>query len=73
MSDSSIQLRDAANDFQPTTDFEDLRASLHALQSSFTRSWQERGVMLTVEERKTLLAEIRSLCAHLTDLTSSGC
>lgn len=73
MSDSLTSRQAAANDrdYEPT-DLDRMRATLYGLRAEFTRGWKDRGVLLTAKEQDLLLADVRELCAYLTDLTASG-
>jgi hypothetical protein len=68
-----IDGREASNVHEfPNNHASDIRADLTALRKSVSLAWQERGVMLTPEERKELRDEIQDLRRYLSDLTSSG-
>lgn len=43
--------------------------NLHSLRDQIVTAWQERGVLLSREERGQLQAEIMQTCEFLTDLT----
>lgn len=65
--------RDAPNVHEFTNNHaSDIRLDLAALRNSVTLAWQERGIMLTPDERKELRDEIQDLCRYLSDLTASG-
>lgn len=69
----SVDGRQASNVHEFTNNHaSDIRLDLAALRNSVSLAWQERGVMLTPEERSELRNEIRDLCQYLSDLTASG-
>ena len=48
---------------------EEILTNLRALRDQIVTAWNERGVVLSREERAVLHAEIKQTCEFLTDLT----